>query len=963
MLMLMRSEGNDAVVDCDDPVIALACNLDSEDCPAACKSSKDEDNKGEDEVVKSGDLSVTASESAGRRILANGTSDMDTLKFKSSEDVEISKVVLERYGYSTNDSVASVRLENEDGVVISNEVEWLNTKGQANLTIKKDYRSVDGTMNATVVIRANSKAGETIGFKVVDVTSSAKNLNVDNYKPYTYDVVEYSGANLTFTIRNTEKTHNIESGKSYEISKFKVKAPSDSSILVNGFTLTNSGGVSLDKYAKDIEVTVAGEEEKVTWSVNKDDELVIAFKDKVEIEAKANAEFVVKASFSDDFDEYNKSIQLYLDEASDFSATDSKTESRVTVDKAVLWSANATKWPVYKIAGGKVKLTNTKLGNVDASQNSTDVVVAEGKITVPETIKGNLTIKVNGTDTINSQTGIQYMVEAMRLKVGGDEYEGKKQPENYTNGSNLSFLFKNVEIDNDAKVQFLIDVRDVDLFSGKSVTFSIEGKGWSDFYYTEWKADDKIDVAGSISFSKVTFQAAKASLTNTASKAVEFKNGEQSDRQEVFNGVYTAKKGDIKLNSWSLESKSNSKWTGTVNFYLLIDGEEVADLTYDAKNGSSFKKSDTFSDVKIAAGDTAKIVIEADINAKGTGSVGKFTLKLEGEDVNGNKAGNATKDTVELKIVDKGSATVTASSKESKTVLRAASNAKIAEFTIKPSNWASEVEIDDIEFVVKNGSRVLDWDDISVTIDNVTEDAVTSTTQGTVRYEPTNLKAKSEWVTVRVEIEDETYGLITLDNLKVNGKAASSTFRNRYEEAIVKIASIKDLGGTTEFTLDVDADSEVTVKNLSVAFDIDTSSKTDGTLNVVKKGGLDDGDTFEAKWAQNNVRLVDTISYEVYGSSNIKQNNCNSADGCEWKSAGSVSVASGCAAAPAWATTWSKFANPDVAADCEYTTTTAFTPASTIAEDHYVITIKKDEFNDFFKVGSNGYARAYQANK
>jgi hypothetical protein len=156
MLMLMRSEGNDAVVDCDDPVIALACNLDSEDCPAACKSSKDEDNKGEDEVVKSGDLSVTASESAGRRILANGTSDMDTLKFKTSEEVTISKVVLERYGRSYYDSVKSVRLEDEDGNVLTTSTDnSVNNKDKVTLSLKKGYRTVDGTLNAIVRVETD----------------------------------------------------------------------------------------------------------------------------------------------------------------------------------------------------------------------------------------------------------------------------------------------------------------------------------------------------------------------------------------------------------------------------------------------------------------------------------------------------------------------------------------------------------------------------------------------------------------------------------------------------------------------------------------------------------------------------------------------------------------------------------------------------------------------------------------
>jgi hypothetical protein len=31
----------------------------------------------------------------------------------------------------------------------------------------------------------------------------------------------------------------------------------------------------------------------------------------------------------------------------------------------------------YTFKGGKVKLTNTKLGNVEAAYNSTDVVIAE----------------------------------------------------------------------------------------------------------------------------------------------------------------------------------------------------------------------------------------------------------------------------------------------------------------------------------------------------------------------------------------------------------------------------------------------------------------------------------------------------------------------------------------------------------------------------------------------------------
>jgi hypothetical protein len=170
MLMLMRSEGG-SNVDCEEPTIALACldpELDSyKDCPAACREGA---NKDEDGVVKSGDLAVTAKAASDRKVIVSGedgteatVSDLDTLTFKTSEEVEISKVVLERYGYSSNEDVESVWLEDEDGNVITNEA-TLNTKGQANLTVKKDYRKVDGTFSATVVLKmkAGTPAGKTI---------------------------------------------------------------------------------------------------------------------------------------------------------------------------------------------------------------------------------------------------------------------------------------------------------------------------------------------------------------------------------------------------------------------------------------------------------------------------------------------------------------------------------------------------------------------------------------------------------------------------------------------------------------------------------------------------------------------------------------------------------------------------------------------------------------------------------
>jgi hypothetical protein len=67
---------------------------------------------------------------------------LDTLTFKTSEEVEITKVVLERYGYSSPDDVEAVRLENSDGTIIAEEKD-VNSKDQVTLSIKKDYRKID----------------------------------------------------------------------------------------------------------------------------------------------------------------------------------------------------------------------------------------------------------------------------------------------------------------------------------------------------------------------------------------------------------------------------------------------------------------------------------------------------------------------------------------------------------------------------------------------------------------------------------------------------------------------------------------------------------------------------------------------------------------------------------------------------------------------------------------------------
>ena len=211
-------------------------------------------------------------------------------------------------------------------------------------------------------------------------------------------MVSYNGVDVTFVVRPTTKDYNYVAGETYEVSKFKVKAPADSAILVRGFTLTNTGSdkVDIERYLDRLTLTVDGKNLKSSYNISKSDRdsVVISFSD-VEVAAKKSVEFVVSMSFNEDFADYGKSINLVIAEPEHFSAIDAKTESRVKP------ATSGITWPTYNFLGGKVKLSNVKVGNVDAAYGALNIKVAEGSISTTEALRGTFTIYVT-TGTIKT---------------------------------------------------------------------------------------------------------------------------------------------------------------------------------------------------------------------------------------------------------------------------------------------------------------------------------------------------------------------------------------------------------------------------------------------------------------------------------------------------------------------------------------------------------------------------------
>ena len=961
--MLMRSE-NETPSICEETDVKVICAVEEaaeeyKDCPAACRkdNTKEEDN-GEEEVVKSGSLAVSSSAADDRSVVvpsaaadadATAISDLDTLTFKTSEEVTISKVVLEKYGFSNaDDIVKNVWLEDEDGNEITTKA-TPNTKGLVNLTVKKDYKKVDGKLNATIVVETKKPAAGanwTLWFKVSDVVSTAKDVDLGDYKAYKYDVVAYDGASAKVTARGGSKDYNWEADESYEVSKFKVKAPDASGISVKSFVLKNTSN-SLDTYdfldVDSVEVSVAGKTVKATASINKDEELTISFKNEVELASKENAEFVVTTKLNSDFDEYGKFIQFKVNS---ITAND-KNNARITIS-----TANAD-WLKYTFNGGKLKFTSNKLGKVEASINSTDILIADGSVTVGEALEGSAVLTISSKGFCDDGTDVNeagcvapakwlYPAEAideMRLEVAGDEinwkfYTDEALTTEWKKAATVYVSFTNLDISESWKVKIYVDINENKVFQKKTMSFT--SPEWKLEYSDAANGETKkvTDKSGSISVSSLTLTEAQGSLTNSVSDDVEY-NNKEVNTYTIFDGVYTAKKNDVYLNEFTVTPvyngetdyadsaahyKANIK--SKVTFYLSIDGDEVADKTLECNEAwTECKATDSFKDTLIKAGESAKIKLEAEIDAKETDipdpkksiELGKFNLNIAWIDENDNDAGSATKKTAIVRIVNKGSVKVSTSNVKN-TVLKKAADAKVAEFTVKPDG-ANSITLEDISFDIQF-SKNYEWE-VNLYVDEKSETisgqpSPYDTTKTTLTAD-LNKDVDSEGVAVRIELDSEFDGTVTINNILVNGSEAKKDFTKRFETAIVKINSQKDDGTTTTFYFGVDKKSSDSVQNVQL--------RVGTTWKIVKNwNDISDGDSFGILWGTKTSEYVTAIRYTIGKAKYVPECSDNTYDN---------------------------------EADC-LAHDGIWLPKET--EDKY-ITIEKSEYDDFFKLGdSDDYA-------
>jgi hypothetical protein len=161
---------------------------------------------------------------------------------------------------------------------------------------------------------------------------------------------------------------------------------------------------------------------------------------------------------------------------------------------------------------------------------------------------------------------------------------------------------------------------------------------FSGFKYVQSKS--AVSPVGTIKVSKVTLQPAKATMSNDLTKSVQFIK-EESARKVVFEGTYTAKKGDIYLNKFAIATAGNTDLfdsnEGSYNyvrtFYVYVDGEEVGD-TEDVLTGGQVAtitdntSSENFTNVLVKKGESVSVKVEAEIDASFVASYNDYRLYI-----------------------------------------------------------------------------------------------------------------------------------------------------------------------------------------------------------------------------------------------------------------------------------------------------------------------------------------------
>jgi len=633
-------------------------------------------------------------------------SDLDTITFDASEEISVNSITLEKFGLAKANAIEYIWLEDENGKEVANK-KAVNSKDLVSLSINKDYRTFKGKKSFVIVVSTpegsgSSDLGTNIGFKVTEVNSTASDQKINVSKNANkYPFADYTADGVKVENKGSDKKYDYVEDKMYEVAKMKIISK-DVAIKISGLTLTNSGDVDLDDIEK-VEVLMDGEKVKnVDFSVKKDD-LTVTFAEQ-EIAIKSNAVLTINVSFAN-FEDFGKHLQFSV-KSSDVNMKEVKNDVRVKIDPEELGFSK------YEFGGSKIEFVNEKLSSsIDIPQGG-EGTIAKGTVKV-----NNQSIKTQNATVValdfgsNTISDIKKMVESVELLINGvSEAEvtsfAQSGTDNIYTGKFNSFF-----IDEDSDIELVVHL-DTDAQSGVSFNVSLNDNGVINGATFGAKYDVKnggeINSLGSISISSVKVQSAKSSLVNNQTKKVEFKTKE-SDSKVVFEGTYTTKKQDVKVNEVRITRNFDGVLTGSdIELTAYINGKAVASVTDKNFKNISGTQNESFADITVEAEGTIDLKVIANVYASEAATGISYSIALYGEDANNNEVKTSPVKMATIDFVDMNNITITnnAATKQ-KDVVLSDKDQVVANFIVKPSNKAESAIISTVSLsgIVSNTTK------------------------------------------------------------------------------------------------------------------------------------------------------------------------------------------------------------------------------------------------------------------
>jgi hypothetical protein len=567
MIMLQRADEKGTTTDvCKDPLVMLACALDSDDCPAECKASDEKDDDGDTTVVKAGNLEVSVSDysSAVKSAPSVGTVIFNAVDFESSESITVNSIQLERIGLSSRSDIKGVWFE-KDGVQISSKGN-VSTDSKITLNFNKGFM-VKSNESLDLVVELSGSIGSEIAFRFIDLNSSAKNVSFNNKTTTTYRTTSYEVAKIDFSKNGGgDAIYKLGTQNEYTFGQFSIANQSttdDKVINVKSITLRNNGTADLNNLLKNVKVL--RDNKDVVKSVSFDGRnLIISFDDT--IEGGKRAIYTITAEIAA-LDRVGDTVQLDLRKGSDLVAYEKATGFRTMTTPINPNTDDSVSLPKYTIEGGRVSFSNdsTFPKTIEAGSGATEVIIAQGNITTSESIKLGAS-----KFAILNETG--KTLRTLSLEIGGSRYTATPI---ITNG-NTTFSFDEIYINRNETVKLIATIDSqpstgtIKVVNMTNSTNVINGTTFANGEYENGEILKSDTVAGAVQIATITVKTPQFSLRNNASNTQNVVKGDTTTKV-VFDGTLTSAKGKVTVNQLVLTPTVNGLTGATIDLNLYVN--------------------------------------------------------------------------------------------------------------------------------------------------------------------------------------------------------------------------------------------------------------------------------------------------------------------------------------------------------------------------------------------------------